>query len=151
MPALDPHAIHDFWKNYEDPMIYRVIAFMESVEKWTVDDNPEIQEALQELGKNLEGITKFELTKEDHYINCACHLKIGTALRLLQAIDTTCPGSASRLLMYAEEQAQTNSETPAGLFIRRNIAFERLRLLARVFAPERVDIVKKTLEHEHDE
>ena len=69
-------------------------------------------------------------------------------LRLLQAIDTIDPGSASKLLMYAEEH--NSPENPlAGLFLRRNIIFERLRLLARVFAPERFEIVLKALEQEH--
>ena len=43
MPNLDLHSSHEFWKNYEDPMIFRVIAFMESVESWTLDGNPELK------------------------------------------------------------------------------------------------------------
>ena len=34
MPKLDLSSSHQFWKNYEDPMIYRVIAFMETVEEF---------------------------------------------------------------------------------------------------------------------
>jgi len=150
MPDLSTRAVHEFWKNYEDPMIYRVISFMESVEKWTVDGNPEIEDALTKLGNSLDGITKFELKKEDHYINIACHLKTGRALRTLQAIDTTHPGSASRLLMYAEENSK-NPDDPAGLFLRRNIVFERLRLLARIFSPERLALITKAMEHEDEE
>jgi intracellular multiplication protein IcmW len=151
MPSFTPRAVHEFWKNYEDPLIYRVVSFMESVEKWVIDDNPEIQASLQQLGKTLDSITKFELTKEDHYINIACYLRSGTALRILQAIDTISPGSASRLLMYSEEKAQLNSDSPAGLFLRRNIVFERLRLLTRVFSPERLNLINKTLEQEDEE
>jgi len=150
MPDLSTRGVHEFWKNYEDPMIYRVISFMESVEHWTVDGEPKVEKALEELGKSLDSITKFELAKEDHYIKIACHLKAARVLRLLQAIDTTHPGSASRLLMYAEENTKKSND-PAGLFLRRNIVFERLRLLARVFSAERIALVTKALEHEDDE
>lgn len=150
MPDLSTRAVHEFWKNYEDPMIYRVISFMESVEKWTVDGNPEVETALTKLGKSLDGIAKFELSKEDHYIRSTCHLKTGRVLRILQAIDTIHPGSASRLLMYAEENTR-NSDDPAGLFLRRNITFERLRLLARVFSTERFSILTKALEREDED
>jgi len=150
MPELSSKAVHEFWKNYEDPMIYRVISFMESVEDWTLDGNSEIEEALNKLGNSLEGITKFELAKEDLYIKSSCHLKAGRVLRILQAIDTTHPGSASRLLMYAEENSKS-SDDAAGLFLRRNIVFERLRLLSRVFSSERFAIITKALEHEDED
>ena len=67
---------------------------------------------------------------------------------MLQTIDTIDPGSASKMLMYAEEN--NNAEhIMAGLFLRRNIIFERLRLLARVFSPDRFEMVTKLLEGEH--
>jgi intracellular multiplication protein IcmW len=150
MPDLSARTVHEFWKNYEDPMIYRVIAFMESVEKWVLDDNPEIEAALNKLGKNLDGITKFSLEKENHYLKIGCHLKISRTLRILQAIDTTHPGSASRLLMYAEDNTKNNDD-PAGLFLRRNVVFERLRLLSRVFSPERFALINKAMENEDED
>lgn len=148
MPALDLPAAHDFWKNYQDPMIYRVIAFMESVEGWTLDGDPELESALNAFGTNLDKITRFELSKEEQFIALCAHIKTSRILRILQAIDTIDPGSASKVLMYAEEN--NNPENPmAGLFLRRNIVFERLRLLARVFAKERFDLILKALEQEH--
>jgi intracellular multiplication protein IcmW len=50
--------------------------------------------------------------------------------------------------MYAEEN-NTPDNLLAGLFLRRNIVFERLRLLARVFTPQRFELVLKALEQEH--
>jgi intracellular multiplication protein IcmW len=148
MPKLDLKAAHEFWKNYEDPMIYRVISFMETAEDWTLDGDPDLEKALTRLGDELEQLTRFELSKEDQFIDVSCHLKTSRILRLLQAIDTIDPGSASKLLMYAEEHNSPDN-LMAGLFLRRNIIFERLRLLARVFAPERFEIVLKALEHEN--
>lgn len=148
MPQLDIPASHEFWKNYDDPMIYRVISFMETAEDWSLDGDPQLEQAITTLGENLDKLTRFELSKEDQFVALCCHIKTSRILRLLQAIDSIDPGSASKLLMYAEEH-NTPEHPLAGLFLRRNIVFERLRLLARVFSPDRFEIVLKALEQEH--
>lgn len=148
MPNLSLTASHEFWKNYDDPMIYRVIAFMETVENFTLDGTPALEQAITKLGDALDQITTFELGKEDQFITLSSHLKTSRILRLLQTIDTIDPGSASKLLMYAEEN-NTPEHIMAGLFLRRNIVFERLRLLARVFSQERFQLMMKVLEQDH--
>lgn len=148
MPNLDLQASHEFWKSYNDPMIYRVIAFMETVENWTLDGNPDIEQAVETIGKSLDEIKKFELSKEEQFVILLAHLKTSRILRILQAIDTIEPGSASKVLMYAEEN-NTPENLLTGLFLRRNIVFERLRLLSRVFSPQRFELVLKAMEHEN--
>ena len=66
-------------------------------------------------------------------------------MSLLQAIDTVHPGSASRVLIHAEETS-IGSYDPAGFFLKRNIVFERLRLLSRVFCQYRLKLVLRALE-----
>jgi intracellular multiplication protein IcmW len=149
MANLDLISSHEFWKNYDDPMIYRVIAFMETAEEWTLDGNPELENAVATLSQHLEQLSSFELSKENQFVTLCTHLKTSRILRLLQTIDTIDPGSASKLLMYAEEN--NNPENPmAGLFLKRNIVFERLRLLGRIFSKERIELVLKVLEQEHN-
>lgn len=148
MPALDLDAAHDFWKNYNDPMIFRVIAFMETVEDWTLDGDPALEQGIKEMGDTLEKLSRFELSKEEFFVTLCAHIKSSRILRLLQAIDTIEPGSASRVLMYAEEH-NTSDNMQAGLLLRRNITFERLRLLSRVFSPERFALVTKALEQKN--
>jgi intracellular multiplication protein IcmW len=148
MPKLDLTSAHEFWKNYDDPMIYRVISFMETAETFTLDGNPGLEQTIQKLGEALDALSSFELGKEDQFIALTSHLKTSRILRLLQAIDTIDPGSASKLLMYAEEN-NTPDNAMAGLFLRRNIVFERLRLLSRVFSAERFNLVLKVLEQDH--
>jgi len=148
MPKLDLISAHEFWKNYDDPMIYRVISFMETAETFTLDGNPALEQTIQKLGDAFDELTSFELSKEDQFIALTSHLKTSRILRLLQAIDTIDPGSASKLLMYAEEN-NTPDNAMAGLFLRRNIVFERLRLLSRVFSSERFNLVLKVLEQDH--
>lgn len=153
MPDLSLQAAHHFWKDYPDPMIYRVISFMEGIENWTLDNEPELESAMQELGEQLDNIGKIDLNALGHevdFIRIGNFLRTSRVLRLLQAIDSVHPGSASKVLMHAEEHSEGTLD-PAGLFLRRNIVFERLRLLARVFAVQRVKLVLKALEGEEHE
>lgn len=150
MPDLSLEAVHQFWKNYEDPMIYRVVTFMEGVESWTLDGDEDLEYALSRLGSELDNIGDIDLSELGHeelFIRIACNVKSSRALRLLQAIDTTHPGAASRLLIHAEETSES-PEDPAGIFLRRNIVFERLRLLGRVFSAERINLILRALEGE---
>ena len=150
MPDLSTSAIQRFWKLYEDPMIYRVVSFMESVESWTLDGDPGLEVEIAELGEQLDDISKInldELGQQELFIRLANQIKTGRALRLLQSLDIAHPGAASKLLMYAEETSQ-GSDDSAGLFLRRNIVFERLRLLSRVFSPARFSLILKALEGE---
>lgn len=150
MPDLSISGARQYWHDYEDPMIYRVITFMESIENWTLDGDPELEQAITRLGEELDDISKIDLSKlghEPYFIRLACNIKSGRALRLLQAIDAVHPGSASRLLMHAEEISGGNNG-PAEIFLRRNIVFERLRLLARVFSADRFKLVLQALEGE---
>ncbi|WP_419419303.1 type IVB secretion system protein IcmW [Legionella sp. D16C41] len=150
MPDLSHEASAQYWFEYVDPMIYRVITFMESVEDWTLDNNPALEEAIKRLGQELDDIEKVDmgnLNQEDTFIRLVGNIKSGRGLRLLQAIDTVHPGSASRVLIHAEETT-TGSHDPAGFFLKRNITFERLRLLARVFSEYRLRLVARALEGE---
>ena len=86
----------------------------------------------------------MDLQAEDKFIQLATYLKAGRALRLLQSMDTAYPGAASKILMFAKSNAKSNDDV-FGLFLRRNVVFERLRLLSRIFAADRFAIVSKVL------
>ena len=145
MPDLSQQAVHDFWNDYQDPMIYRVIAFMEGVEDWTIDNNPEFEAMIKSLGDALEDIGNIDLQLEENMIDIVAHVKTGRGLRLLMALDMAYPGAAAKVLMKAEELTKSETDLP-GLFLRRNVVFERLRLLGRVFSKERFDLITKALE-----
>lgn len=145
MPDFSYRSVHQFWYDYKDPIIYRVITFMEGVEDWTEDGNPELEAALKKLGDALEDVGNIDLKEENHIINIVTHIKAGRGLRLLMALDTAYPGAAAKILMHAEEVTKSETDIP-GIFLRRNIVFERLRLLGRVFSPERFKLITKTLE-----
>ena len=145
MPNLSHQAVHQFWNDYQDPIIYRVISFMEGVEDWTIDGDPKFEQALKQLGDTLEDVGNIELALEKEIIELATYIKTGRCLRLLMCLDQAYPGAAAKVLMHAEEISKSENDT-AGIFLRRNIVFERLRLLGRVFAPDRFKLVLSALE-----
>ncbi|HLB56717.1 MAG TPA: type IVB secretion system protein IcmW [Coxiellaceae bacterium] len=145
MPNLSYQEVHQFWRDYQDPMIHRVITFMESVEDWTLDGDPELEAAIKKLGDALEDIGNIDLQQENPIIPILAHIKTGRGLRLLMCLDMAYPGAAAKVLMKAEETTKSQADN-AGLFLRRNIVFERLRLLGRVFGEDRLKLVIKALE-----
>jgi intracellular multiplication protein IcmW len=150
MPDLSHEASAQYWNDYLDPMIYRVVTFMESVENFTLDGHPTLEDAIQQLGKDLDDIASIDLnaiSHEEKIISLVGNIKSSRGLRLLQALDTVHPGSASKILIHAEETS-LGSHNAAAFFLKRNIVFERLRLLARVFSEYRMNLVSRALEGE---
>lgn len=145
MVNLSNKSSHEFWHDYHDPMIYRVVTFMESTEDWTIDGEQKLEEMLDKLGETLEDLGRIDLQQEDKFIEILSYLKMARMLHIMQRLDSAYPGAASKLLMYAEQNTLSSEDT-AGLFLRRNIVFERLRLLSCVFSPERLSLITKALE-----
>ena len=150
MPNLSHQASAEYWSSYKDSIIYRVITFMESVEDWTLDGDEDLEQAITLLGETLDNLASVnlnELNESKRFIELAANIKTGRGLRLLQALDMAHPGSASRVLMYAEENS-LGGQDAAGFFLKRNIVFERLRLLSRTFSEDRLKLVAEALEGE---
>ena len=154
MPDLHLDAVNAFWDSYDRRTLYRVIIALEKVESWVIDDIPEVEMALIRLGEVMDQSSSFELTEEAKFIRILANTRASKALRLLQALDIAKPGSASQLLMYAEEASQEGEgKTPdpyAQSFLRRNLVIERLQLLSRVFAPQRLSVILKALEQQDE-
>lgn len=147
MTDLSLEAAHTFWFQYPDSTIFRVLAFMESVESFTYDGDAELEAAISALSEELAKAGAYDLGQQEAFVSLGANLKMSRTLRLLQALDTAYPGAASRVLVHSEENTQTPADL-CGFFLRRNVVFERLRLISRVFAPERVSLVIRALEGE---
>lgn len=148
MPDLSVEGVHSFWYDYDKRTLYRIVNSMEGIENWISDDDPRVDAALKQLGDNLENLPDFELQDEAVLIKILSNIHAGRALRLMQYLDVKKPGTASKLLVFAEDQTKDkdNKNKYADLFLKRNLAFERLQLLGRVFAPERINLILKALE-----
>ena len=155
MPDLHTDAINAFWDSYDRRTLYRVIVSLEQVEHWTMDQEVDIEPAFLELGRALDVAGDFDITKhEDQLIRILANTHASRAMRILQAIDQIKPGTASQLLMYAEESSEDKNnkvgDRYAKLFLRRNLVFERLQLLSRVFSPQRISLILKALEYRNE-
>ena len=142
MPDISNKDSHEFWREYPDPAVYKAISFMEGVENWTLDGNPEVEKTMTDLGSTLDNIGNIDLQEESQFIKISSYIKTGRALRLLQCIDAAHPGAASKILMYAEANA-TDTDITSELFLQRNTVFERLRLFSRIFSIDRLTTVLK--------
>lgn len=155
MPDLHTDAIHAFWDSYDRRTLYRVIVSLERVEQWAVDQEEDIEPALLELGRTIDMAGDFDITKnEERLLRILANTHASRAMRILQALDLAKPGTASQLLMYAEEASEDKNnkvgDRYAKLFLRRNLVFERLQLLSRVFSPQRISLVLKALEYRNE-
>ncbi|HLF67108.1 MAG TPA: type IVB secretion system protein IcmW [Gammaproteobacteria bacterium] len=145
MPDLSPQAVQTFWQERHDYALFRIIMSMESVEDWCLDKDPEYEAALTRFTNSLDDLKDYQLAEEEKLIQILVSLRASRAFRILQHIDGLLPGSASKLLVFAEV-ASNNPEDIPGFFLKRNLVFERLQLLGRIFARERFKLVMSALE-----
>jgi intracellular multiplication protein IcmW len=146
MLDLSAAATEKFWQDRQDPFLVKIIKTIEDIEDWTLDGDPDIEQCLNKLAQVLDNPrTPFEITDEEVFINILISIKLNRALRIMQHIDYLTPGSSSKLLIFAEV-ASKGTHDALGLFLRRNLVFERLQLLSRIFAPERFDLISKSIE-----
>ena len=147
MLDLKPEAVRDYWQEKHDYALYRIIEAMEGVEGWVVDGTPDIEAAIERWTASLNKVQDYELQNEEELIRVLSSLKAARALRVLQYIDSLKPGSASKLLIYAEV-ASNEPDDLSGFFLKRNLVFERLQLIGRIFAPERIELILKAIDKE---
>ncbi len=150
MADLSAETTLDYWKTHDDPSLFRVITFIESVEDWTLDGDEDIEAAITKLGDTLDHLSTIdigELDSDDDIIKLISSIKLGRSLKILQILDDHNPGTASRLLMHSEEMASEKNDS-YNVFLKRNIMFERLRLASRIFSPERFQMVVGAIEDE---
>ena len=152
MPDFNLEAVHQFWHDYDRRTLYRIVTSMEGIESWASDDEPAVDEAFIQLGMALDSAQDFEVSDEGVVVKILANTRSSRALRLMQFLDVMKPGTASKLLIFAEEQTKdpAHKNKYADLFLKRNLAFERLQLLGRVFAPERINLVLKALENTNE-
>tara|TARA_Y200000002_G_C22364025_1_gene530277 strand:+ start:149 stop:589 length:441 start_codon:yes stop_codon:yes gene_type:complete len=144
MVDLSIEASRSYWQRFNDSSVYKVIVLLESVEMGLIEGDQEFEQAIAKLGDTLDTLPENIKDHPQAFVDVISYLKTSRYLRLLQATDEVKPGTASSIIAHAERNMKENST--CGLFINRNIIFERFRLLSRVLAPERVKILAEALE-----
>ena len=138
-------ACHDYWYNFKDASVYKVINFMESVEEsWTIDGDEDLEKALECLADSMADIENIDIKHPEKFIILMAQLRMSRSLHILQSLDTAFPGAAAKILEYADRTSERSAD--AKLFLSRHAVFERLRLLSRLLAPDRLVLVQSAIE-----
>jgi len=144
MVDLNSKSAYTYWANYPDKTVYKVIKQMDTMEDWTLDGHADVEAALTKLADSMNHLDRVTLTEHGDIIEMIAYLKTSRYLTILQNMDIKNPGSAAKVISHAEKNAQ---KSPAHqLFLQRNIAFERFRLLSRIFNSENLNMLVKSLE-----
>jgi hypothetical protein len=144
MADISLSAAHAFWSEFQDPTVYRAIVLLETVEQRYYDGDEVYEAAMQQLGDALGQMRPGDdLKNRDVMLDVLAYTKTSRYLRILQALDEATPGAASRVIGAAEKSKLDHRG--AQLFLKRNIIFERYRLMPRVLAAERLDLIVSAL------
>lgn len=144
MPDLSRESVHAFWHEYDARILYRIVSSIEATESWVKSDE-ETQQLIIDLGDILDSAADITELSQETLVQLMTSIPFAQALRLMHAVEGKRPGSISEILLWAEQQ-KSGPDSPAKIFLRRNVVFERLQLCARIFSPERLNLVKKALE-----
>ena len=137
-------ASHEYWSGFQDEAVYRVIVLLETIERNYYDGQADYEQSMSRLGDALSLMRPGDDIKErEALLDVLAYTKTSRYLRILQALDEVTPGAASRVIAAAEKSKRDN--VAAQLFLSRNIIFERFRLLPRVLANERLELVVSAL------
>ncbi|NBW56331.1 hypothetical protein EBR43_00820 [bacterium] len=145
MPDLSLESVHAFWHEYDHRILYRIVCSLEASEDWIPED-PALDELIRDLGDVIDSTSSFSTLSQEIVINLLTSIKFTQALRIMHSIETKNPGFVSGLLIWAEEQKQKNPESQSAVFLKRNIIFERLQLLSRIFSQERINLLNRAQE-----
>lgn len=141
MPDLSQSSVYAFWYEHDPKILYRIVCSIESSETW-VQDSPEIQSKLADLGDLLDNSLQLDIISPETIVNLLTSIKFSQALRIMQSLEIKQSGYIAKLLSWAESQKTGESSAPK-IFLNRNVMFERLQLCARIFSPERLNLLKK--------
>lgn len=135
-----------FWQENNDNFLIKIIKILSSTEDWIIDHNdPEIKSALDKLLNIINKNKNFDIDKEEDFINILCSLELKYSLHLMQYMNKINDNNViSKILIYAES-ANKDTSSVTGLFLNRNLVFERFQLLSRVFSPERMTLLEKVV------
>ena len=137
-------ASHEYWSGFQDETVYRVIVLLETVERNYYDGQTNYEQSMTKLGDALSMMRPGDDIKDrEALLDVLAYTRTSRYLRILQALDEVTPGAASRVIAAAEKSKRDNRS--AQRFLLRNIVFERYRLLPRVLATERLELIVSAL------
>lgn len=132
-----------------DPQLGAAVKSMESVESWTKDRHAEVQNALQKFADKVNDREDDEISPEmqQKLIILLGYISTGKAIKLLMWIEQSLPNFVAKTLAEAQMLSVLDklNEDSCRLFVERFYVLERLHMLSRIFAEERLRTIQKVL------
>ena len=144
MPSFDLSSTRSFWTHYMGGAVINIIRFMELSEHNMLSQNEEVMDKLQTFGEALDDNDQAEKLALDELVKVAASLHMSQKLRLMQVVDNASPGKATQMISYAE--LNIDSSPLAKQFLFRNKKFESIRILQKVYHPNRLQTLMSLYE-----
>lgn len=141
---LRQSVLEEHWRK-KDSRLSRILGWMESMEDWMLDDDPDVMDLILAFSATLERTTAEKIIDNaDRLIEIMAYLSAPRAMRLMSWLEERFPEGVSRELLNNAVDMQ--GDPTADLLVDRLDTLERLSLLSRLFEPARtreiIDILK---------
>ncbi|MEC7030884.1 MAG: hypothetical protein VXW87_04395 [Pseudomonadota bacterium] len=140
MADLSHKSTLAFWQDFMDGSIFPLIQFIEGSEDFANEHSETLKETLETTGAFLESATQLADGSEEHFVKLCAPLFMSQKLRIMQLADAISPGFATKMIKKSE--ALSLNDKDCEIFLKRNLLFERLRIISRVFSPEKIQLVQ---------
>ena len=144
MAKLDHESSKEFWQSFMDGSVYPIIQFIEETEDWVDLSHKDLDSSLTSLGDYFQSPPENVALNHLDLVHVCAPLHLSQKLRIMQIVDRISPGTATKMISAAEEHAE--NDPLASIFLKRNILFERIRILVRVLNPIRIKMVQELYE-----
>ena len=134
-----------FWQDFMGGSVYPIIEFIEGNELFGEENNANLANEIEQLGAFFATATTLPDGQEESIIKIASPLYLSQKLRIMQLADTLSPGYATKMIKKAEERSLEDKSCE--IFLKRNLLFERMRIISRVFTEERIQLVQALYEN----
>ena len=147
MLNLNKSIVDQYWQKTA-PRIAKVLSVMEGFEFWLVDDVKSVNDALRDLARKLDKSSHEKLSgNAEKLLFIMAYMSSGRALRMMSWFDERFPKGLSVDLL---QEARRLGEVEHGrLMIDRLQTIDNLKLINRVFAPNRTRLIHEIIKKEH--
>lgn len=144
---LNKRNVDMFWKT-QDQRLYKMIAVMEGVEPWVIDDVESVAKQIVLFGSKMGSVKISKLSVyHKEMITVMTYICCGKALRMLNWIDNKFPGVAFH---YVVESRDATDWDAGRLLLDRLSTIKSLDLLSKIFTPMRTRLISGVLGNSED-
>ena len=146
MLNLNKSIVDQYWQKTA-PRIAKVLSVMEGVEYWLVDDVQSVNDALREVIKKMDKASHEKMAAHtEDILFIMAYISSGRALRMMNWFDEHFPKGLSVDIL--QEAKRLGNVEHAQLMMDRLQTIDSLKMINRVFAPNRSRLILELLKQE---